>query len=55
MNESPPVTEELVKYVERKFPDKCPDGDDLTTWLRRQGELKVVRFLRRLHEIQIQR
>jgi len=49
----PQVTEELLKYLEVTFPDRCPSiGDpDRTIWVAVGGR-KVVEHLKGLYDIQ---
>lgn len=49
----PFVTDELLQYLERLYPDKAPEPDhtDREIWMKR-GEVGVLRHLRRIHEEQ---
>lgn len=48
---SPPVDPELVKYLSRVFPDKCPDKADSgrEIWIA-VGRQDVIRKLRKMSE-----
>jgi hypothetical protein len=50
----PPISEELIKELEGRWPDVMPHG--MTTTLDefrfKQGELAVIRFLRRQFDAQ---
>lgn len=52
----PPVTKELVDWVEKTFPDRCPDAGmtDREVWLA-AGAAKVARKLRQIHEELLER
>ena len=49
----PPISTQLIAAMEKCFPDVCPDPSVPIDQLRlRQGELAVVRFMRRQYDIQ---
>lgn len=49
----PPIPVDLLVALEKAFPDVCPDpGVSLDDIRIKQGELAVVRFLRRQFDIQ---
>ncbi|OHB39596.1 MAG: hypothetical protein A2882_16310 [Phenylobacterium sp. RIFCSPHIGHO2_01_FULL_70_10] len=51
MKRTPHVTEALVKDLEARFPDRCPDPkmSDREVWMA-VGAVKVVRYLRSVLE-----
>lgn len=51
--ETPAITQELIDYLSRQFPDKCPDVIDTerTIWVN-VGAAGVVRHLQRVKEDQ---
>lgn len=52
---APPVSEQLLEYLEERFPDSLPDMDEgHSVYVRRVGEQRVIRHLRRMHEHQYQ-
>ena len=50
----PHISAELLAALESRWPDRCPDGLATTVdeFRFRQGELAVVRFLRRQFDLQ---
>lgn len=52
-NECPPIPENLLNFLDKAFPEKCPDLDapDREVWAR-AGERRVVRFLKRQFALQ---
>jgi len=49
----PPIPVDLLVALEKAFPDVCPDPSASLDDIRiKQGELAVVRFLRRQYDIQ---
>lgn len=54
MKPLPLITEELLSYLERLYPDIMPmDEVSLTTTSRMQGRVDVVRHLRSVYEQQL--
>lgn len=50
----PQVSKALIEELERRFPDKMPEGYLKMKHIRvKQGELNVVRFLRERYEEQV--
>ena len=49
----PPIPENLLNFLNRRFPEKCPDLDDSDReiWAR-TGERRVIRFLKRQFDLQ---
>lgn len=49
----PQITDGLLQYLERVYPDKCPEPNetDREIWMNR-GAVGVVRHLRMLHKEQ---
>jgi hypothetical protein len=49
VTKAPPITPELLKYLDENFPDRCPDPawSDREIWLR-AGERRLVRHLQRI-------
>lgn len=49
----PFISDELLQYMERLYPDKAPEPDqtDRVIWMNR-GEVGVLRHFRRLHQEQ---
>lgn len=46
-NRFPPISEELLKELELRFPDVMPDPSDSLDIIRfKQGQVSVIRFLR---------
>lgn len=49
----PPIPKNLLEALEKAFPDRCPDpGLSMDEVRIKQGEVAVVRFLRRQFDIQ---
>lgn len=53
MSRLPVVDEALLDYLERMFPDRCPnlEDDENTVWFK-AGAASVARHLRAVHEQQ---
>ena len=41
----PPVSEELIVWLRKVFPDRMPEEDDLLTIRFKQGQVAVVKAL----------
>lgn len=52
-SKKPHVSTELLEYLSRIFPDRCPDGDMTfqQVWSA-AGSARVIRHLKSLHEAQ---
>jgi hypothetical protein len=50
----PPVPQALLEELERRFPDRIPDSLCTDELLRKQGNVQVLRFLRKQFDIQNQ-
>lgn len=48
----PSVPLNLLEELERRFPDRMPDGVNTDDLLRKQGNVQVIRFLRKQLEDQ---
>jgi hypothetical protein len=54
-NKFPVVSKELLEELEKRFPDRMPDSAlTLESYLEKQGEIRVVRFLRHQFNLQNQ-
>lgn len=53
MSRLPVIDEALLDYLERMFPDRCPnlEDDENTVWFK-AGAASVARHLRAVHEQQ---
>ena len=53
MDKSPPISQELITFLDARYPDQVPNPEetDRQIW-RRVGNVEVVRFLKRLFEEQ---
>ena len=51
----PTISKELLEVLEKRFPDRLPDGPvSLEKYLVRQGNAEVVRLLRHQFDLQNQ-
>lgn len=50
----PIVPQALLEELERRFPDRMPDSLNTDELLRKQGNVQVVRFLRKQFDTQNQ-
>jgi hypothetical protein len=51
----PVVSKELLEEVEKRFPDRMPDGAlTYESYLEKQGEVRVIRLLRYQFNLQNQ-
>lgn len=48
----PPIPRDLLDELERRFPDRMPDSTNTDELLRKQGNVQVVRFLRKQFDLQ---
>lgn len=48
----PRIPQDLLEELERRFPDRIPDSTDTSELLRKQGNVQVIRFLRKQFDIQ---
>lgn len=53
MDKAPPISQELITFLDARYPDKSPNPDDTERQIwRKVGNVEVVRFLKRLFEEQ---
>lgn len=56
MNKPPPISPEILKYLDEQFPERCPDPalKSREIWIR-SGERRLVRHLHRIAKEQAER
>lgn len=49
----PPIPQQLMEELERRFPDKCPDLETPIADIHKTvGQVSVIRFLRKQYDLQ---
>ena len=50
----PLISEHLIEALDSRFPERVPDGDDLSSIRRLQGQVSVVRLLKEVRDTQVE-
>ena len=48
----PVINDELIRALDSRFPDVVPESKDIVDISHLQGQISVVRLLKRVHEAQ---